>query len=238
MEHQWGCSSQPVHGGPASGAPVSVFRHRLLQLFQLSIFCKLPVLPISTLDGLRRGFMVRILLSVLQFRVNGRYVEANPPFTGIGESVAAGTHATAVWCELRWVGKGDVGCRATCGIGRWCPPRPHCRTAYAAFVGLAPDLASCSPPASCLPACLPAELDISDSGREGCAVSTLTITSEPKDWRGAVEVRLVRLGERAACLWGRRWGQRSQSHCFGSVAELCTGSTLLTPSWRGRGACN
>lgn len=35
----------------------------------------------------------------------------------------------------------------------------------------------------------PAELDISDSGREGCAVSTLTITSEPKDWQGAVQVR-------------------------------------------------
>jgi hypothetical protein len=61
--------------------------------------------------------MVRILLSVLQFRVNARYVEANPPFTGI-------------------------------------------------------------------------ELDISDSGREGCAVSTLTITSEPKDWRGAVQVAI------------------------------------------------
>lgn len=28
--------------------------------------------------------MVRILLSVLQFRVNARYVEADPPFTGIG----------------------------------------------------------------------------------------------------------------------------------------------------------
>ena len=33
--------------------------------------------------------MVRILLSVLQFRVNARYVEANPPFTGIGELGAA-----------------------------------------------------------------------------------------------------------------------------------------------------
>ena len=28
--------------------------------------------------------MVRILLSVLQFRVNARYVQADPPFTGIG----------------------------------------------------------------------------------------------------------------------------------------------------------
>ena len=51
VEHQWGCSSPPVHGTPH--APVSVFRHRLLQLFQLSIFCKLPVLPVSTLEDLR-----------------------------------------------------------------------------------------------------------------------------------------------------------------------------------------
>lgn len=56
----------------------------------------------------------RIILSVLMFRVNRRYVEADPPFIGI-------------------------------------------------------------------------ELDISDSSREGCTVSTLTITSEPKDWRGAVQ---------------------------------------------------
>ena len=31
-------------------------------------------------------------------------------------------------------------------------------------------------------------LDISDSAREGCAVSTLTITAEPADWQGAVQV--------------------------------------------------
>lgn len=59
--------------------------------------------------------MARIMLSVLQFRINARYVEANPPFISI-------------------------------------------------------------------------EMDHSDSGREGCAVSTLTITSEPADWRGAVQV--------------------------------------------------
>ena len=57
---------------------------------------------------------VRIMLSVLQFRLNKRYVEADPPFVSI-------------------------------------------------------------------------ELDQSDSGREGCAVSTLTITSEPADWQGAVQ---------------------------------------------------
>lgn len=31
-------------------------------------------------------------------------------------------------------------------------------------------------------------LDISDSGREGCAVSTITITSQPAHWKGAVKV--------------------------------------------------
>lgn len=59
MEHQWGCSSPAVHAGPPH-APVSVFRHRLLQLFQLSIFCKLPVLPIGTLEDLRWAGRVRL----------------------------------------------------------------------------------------------------------------------------------------------------------------------------------
>ena len=54
VEHQWGCTSPPVHPGPPH-APVSVFRHHLLQLFQLSIFCKLPVMPINTLQDLRCG---------------------------------------------------------------------------------------------------------------------------------------------------------------------------------------
>ena len=66
---------------------------------------------------------VRIMLSVLQFRLNRRYVEADPPFVAI-------------------------------------------------------------------------ELDQSDSGREGCAVSTLTITSEPGDWRGAVQVPI-----KSSCLF-------------------------------------
>ena len=72
--------------------------------------------------------MVRVLLSVVQFRINARYVEGNPPFIGI-------------------------------------------------------------------------ELDHSDSGREGCAVSTLTITSEPKDWRGATQVRFVLLMQSRRRVW-------------------------------------
>lgn len=32
------------------------------------------------------------------------------------------------------------------------------------------------------------ELDHSDSGREGCTVTTLTITAEPKNWQNAIRV--------------------------------------------------
>ena len=103
---------------PAPGttnAPVKIFRHRLLQQFMLSVFCKLPVQPVDTLEGVKHAFVVRLLLSVWQFRVGRRYVAADPPFVDIA-------------------------------------------------------------------------LDISDSAREGCAVSTLTISAEPADWRGAVQV--------------------------------------------------
>lgn len=32
------------------------------------------------------------------------------------------------------------------------------------------------------------ELDHSDSGREGCTVTTLTITAEPNNWQSAIRV--------------------------------------------------
>ena len=187
VEHQWGCAAQLLHGAPP--ARVSVFRHRLLQLFQLSVFCKLPVRPMTTMEDIRRGqrlvscmqpaeqallrkgsttwrapvcgrqssplflstplpacpacppslltpanlctppsflpcrraFMVRILLSVLQFRINARYVEANPPFVGIeldhsdsgeGGLLLPGQGAPwwlAGWGLAGWVDRG--GCR-------------------------------------------------------------------------------------------------------------------------------
>ena len=86
------------------------------------MFINARVMPVTAGLLRRRAFMVRVLLSVVQFRINARYVEGKPPFIAI-------------------------------------------------------------------------ELDHSDSGREGCAVSTLTVTSEPKDWRGATQVSCV------ACQW-------------------------------------
>ena len=87
-----------------------------------------------------------MLLSVLNFRVNRRYVEANPRFIGI-------------------------------------------------------------------------ELDISDSSREGCAVSTLTITSEPKDWRGAVQASVPR--ESLRCLTTDMAGTDK------SMFDVCKGDDCL-----------
>jgi hypothetical protein len=147
--------------------------------------------------------MVRILLSVLQFRVNARYVEADPPFTGIGEWCAgccgAGSKA-AVLAGSRW------GNSCTLRAGN----DPLLLTSTSALLPLLPSAPVHSGPVHSAPLnpllnsprlyVLCAELDISDSGREGCAVSTLTITSEPKDWRGATAVavqevrRLQRFG--------------------------------------------
>ena len=45
-------------GPPAAGeapAPVSVFRHRLLQHFMLSVFCKLPIKQMTCMRDIRRA---------------------------------------------------------------------------------------------------------------------------------------------------------------------------------------
>ena len=63
------------HGPLAEGekpAAINIFRHPLLHSFMLSIFCKLPILPMTRMEHLRQSFMMRILLSVFQFRVHGR----------------------------------------------------------------------------------------------------------------------------------------------------------------------
>jgi hypothetical protein len=52
--------------------PVSIFRHPLLQHFTLTLFCKLPVVSLKSLDDLKYSFMVRLLLSTFQFRINQR----------------------------------------------------------------------------------------------------------------------------------------------------------------------
>jgi hypothetical protein len=51
VEHIFG--SGPVETG-AAPAPVSVFRHRLLQHFMLSVFCKLPVKRVTAMRDIRR----------------------------------------------------------------------------------------------------------------------------------------------------------------------------------------
>jgi hypothetical protein len=68
------------------------------------------------------------------------------------------------------------------------------------------------------------EMDYSDSAREGCAVSTLTILSEPCDWRGAVQVR--RAGFVCmTCLCGRGVPDGSRSLLHIAVRASGTSST-------------
>uniref|UniRef100_A0A383WE33 Peptidase M16 N-terminal domain-containing protein n=1 Tax=Tetradesmus obliquus TaxID=3088 RepID=A0A383WE33_TETOB len=123
--HRHGCG--PLMPSEPPAPPVSIFRHPLLQHFMLTVFCKLPVVTLSSMGDLKYSFMVRLLLSAFQFRINQRYVRADPPFIGI-------------------------------------------------------------------------ELDISDSGREGCSVSMLTITAQPVHWQETVQAaveemrRLQRFG--------------------------------------------
>jgi hypothetical protein len=44
------------------------------------------------------------------------------------------------------------------------------------------------------------ELDISDSGREGCSVSMLTITAQPIHWQETVQVRRCFLDRHVAAI--------------------------------------
>lgn len=79
----------------------------------------------------------------------------------------------------------------------------------------------------------PTELDISDSGREGCAVSTLTITSEPKDWRGAVQASAWELdrmlGGSLRC-WVAALHQDAMCNKPVFPSSTCLLSSMLSPN--------
>jgi hypothetical protein len=64
----------PVECG-AAPAQVKVFRHRLLQHFMLSLFCKLPVQPVTKLRELRCASVPR--LRSLRKECSARELEAS-----------------------------------------------------------------------------------------------------------------------------------------------------------------
>lgn len=117
----------PAPPRPEKTQPV-LFQHSLLESVQLSVFAKVPVDPVISIDALANSLMVRIALSALQFRVSAlynSYVGRPPPFSII-------------------------------------------------------------------------ELDHSDSGREGCAVTTFSVTAEPECWDEAVRVGALEIRRLAA----------------------------------------
>jgi hypothetical protein len=70
--HRHGCG--PLQPNEPPVPPVSIFRHPLLQHFMLTVFCKLPVVSLSSMGDLKYSFMVRLILSAFQFRINQRWV--------------------------------------------------------------------------------------------------------------------------------------------------------------------
>jgi hypothetical protein len=70
--HRHGCG--PLQPSEPPVPPVSIFRHPLLQHFMLTVFCKLPVVSLSSMGDLKYSFMVRLILSSFQFRINQRWV--------------------------------------------------------------------------------------------------------------------------------------------------------------------
>ena len=79
MAHRFGCG--PLKAGEAPPT-ARVFKHRLLQHFMLSLFCKLPVQPMTRIRDMRAAFMVRPcpqLHKLSAGQAQGLYVHRNTP---------------------------------------------------------------------------------------------------------------------------------------------------------------
>lgn len=59
--HNYGCGPLREVESPPT---VRVFKHRLLQHFMLSLFCKLPVQPLTRIRDMRAAFMVSIAFNL------------------------------------------------------------------------------------------------------------------------------------------------------------------------------
>ena len=70
--HRYGVGPMQPGEKPAE---VGIFRHSLLHHYMCSIFCKVPIQPMTKMAHLQQMFMLRIILSVFQFRVNKRWVK-------------------------------------------------------------------------------------------------------------------------------------------------------------------
>ena len=109
-------SRDPYEPFVAEEGGVQIFQHEHLSHVSFNIFSKLPVLPLRHMGDLHRTVNQRIVLLVLQSRIQSRYAELD--------------HEHYKRCEL----------------------------------------------------------DHSDSAREGCTVSTVTVTCEPLHWKYALQV--------------------------------------------------
>ena len=108
-------SDDPFMPFVAPEGKVSMFQHEHLSNASFNIFSKLEIKPIKRMGDLHRTILQRIILLVLQSRMQARYAETNADYKRV-------------------------------------------------------------------------ELDHSDSAREGCCVSTVTVTCEPREYEFALQV--------------------------------------------------
>ena len=56
LSHEYGCG--PVPEGQTGTAPITMFRHALLHHFQLTLFSKLPLKPMTLIEDVRTSLGV------------------------------------------------------------------------------------------------------------------------------------------------------------------------------------
>lgn len=185
MRHQFGCG--PLAPGEQP-APVSIFRHRLLHHFVLTLFSKLPSEPITTKEAIRSSLMVRIASRLLTQDepvhevLESRFGSAPLPAfeQPMHSSMCVCCHDTHVCLDEICSLSSLIRAVADSAIGQ-------VRLLVCVFNFrmnrrlIEPDMPSFT-----------VEIDHSATAREGCTVSTLSITSEPKDWKAALQVSCLR----------------------------------------------
>ncbi|KAF8409840.1 hypothetical protein HHK36_002358 [Tetracentron sinense] len=180
VKHQWS-----IPGSDEDAKPPEIFQHELLQNFSINMFCKIPVNKARTYGDLRNVLMKRIFLSALHFRINTRYKVEFPVYAG--ELISSSMYIfTLIMPEISTsCAAHNIWTAMEVGIVFPLDSFPSLLKYFIIkFLPSCYELAfkSSNPPFTSI------ELDHSDSGREGCTVTTLTVSAEPKNWKSAIKV--------------------------------------------------
>ena len=82
LSHEYGCG--PIPEGQTGTAPITMFRHALLHHFQLTLFSKLPLKPMTLIEDVRTSLGV-----------------SPSPRSPLGRCVVQGTHSICAFPASR-----------------------------------------------------------------------------------------------------------------------------------------